>query len=129
MFRCTDVAKIDHGEIYLRGRLTDQINFEVQEAYEQARKGAKTLALFTATILPAAERNVEAAETAYAKGKTPFLSLVESQRSLIGWRDRYYETQADYLRRRAALERVTGGPPAALDAPSGNGPNISCPPR
>src|SRR5206468_3376629 len=69
-------------------RLTNQVNFEVQEAYEQLRKAEKTVALYTKTILPAAESNVKAAQAAYVAGKTPFLSLVESQRNLIGLRDR-----------------------------------------
>jgi cobalt-zinc-cadmium efflux system outer membrane protein len=96
-------------------RLINQVNFDVQEAYEQARKAEKTLVLYTKTILPAAEDNVKAAESAYVTGKIPFLSLIESQRSLITLRDRYYETVADYFRRRATLERVTGGP---LNAPA-----------
>jgi cobalt-zinc-cadmium efflux system outer membrane protein len=108
-------------------RLTDQVNFEVHEAYEQARRGEKTLLLYTKSILPAAEANVQAAESAYVTGKIPFLSLIESQRSLVGLRDRYYETLADYLRRRATLERVTGGPlipSAAVDSHPGSLPKV-----
>ena len=107
-------AKIAQRQAELTRR-TDQINFEVQEAYEQARKAEKTLALYTKTILRAAEANVKAAESAYVTGKIPFLSLIESQRSLIALRDRYYETVADYFRRRAALERATGGPLSTSD--------------
>jgi outer membrane protein TolC len=91
-------------------RQTDQVNFEVQQAYEQVLESERTVRLYEKTILPAARQNIEAARSAYATGKIPFLSLIEAQRSAVGLRDRYYEAIADYYRRRATLERVTGGP-------------------
>jgi outer membrane protein TolC len=90
-------------------RLTDQVNFEVQQAHEQVREGEGAVKLYEERILPAARENVKAALTAYVTNKVPFLSLIEAERNLVGLRDRYYETLADVLRRRATLERVTGG--------------------
>lgn len=95
-------------------RQTDQTNFEVQQAYEQVRESERAMRLYEETILPAARENVKAAQTAYVTAKIPFLSLVEAQRSLVGLLDRSYETTAEYHRRRATLERVTGGPLSAL---------------
>ena len=89
---------------------TDQVNFQVQESYEQVRESEKTVQLYKKTILPAARKNIEAARSAYEAGKIPFLSLVEAQRNLVELQDRYYEAVADYFRRRAMLDRVTGGP-------------------
>ena len=91
-------------------RLTDQANFEVQQAYEQVRESERVVRLYEATILPAAEANVKAAQAAYVTGRIPFLSLVEAQRGVVGLRDRYYEAVADYFRRRAVLERAVGAP-------------------
>lgn len=91
-------------------KLVDQTNFEVQQAYAQVHESERALQLNEDTILPAARENVKAAQTEYVTGKIPFLSLVEAQRSLVGLLDRYYETTAEYQRRRATLERVTGGP-------------------
>jgi outer membrane protein TolC len=91
-------------------RQSDQVNYEVQEAYEKLLKGARSVDLYEQTILPAAKRNVDAAQAAYITGKIPFLTLIEAQRSQVGLRDRYYESLADYFRRRATLERVIGGP-------------------
>jgi outer membrane protein, heavy metal efflux system len=91
-------------------RQADQVNYQVQEAFEKARQGEQSVALYAKTILPAAKANVEAAQAAYVTGKIPFLSLIEAQRNQVGLRDRYYETVADYFRRRATLERVIGGP-------------------
>jgi cobalt-zinc-cadmium efflux system outer membrane protein len=92
-------------------RLTDQVNFEVQQAHAQVRESERAIVLYRQTLLPAAEANIKAAQSAYVTGKIPFLSLVEAERSLIGLRDRYYEVVAEYFRRRAALERAAGGPP------------------
>jgi cobalt-zinc-cadmium efflux system outer membrane protein len=103
-------------------RLTDQVSFQVQEAYEQARESERVVDLFDTTILPAAEANVKAAQSAYVTAKVPFLSLIEAQRNFVLLRDRRYEVIADYFRRRATLERVVGGPlvPMPEGAHSGN---------
>lgn len=98
---------------------TDQVNLQVQEAYEQVLESEKSVRLYNTTILPAAGENVKAARTAYAAGGIPFLSLIEAQRNLVGLRDGYYEELAAYHRRRATLERVTGGP---LSPPEGGNP-------
>lgn len=90
-------------------RLRDQVAYQVQEASAQVRESAKAARLYEKTILAAAEANVKEARAAYANLKIPFLSLVEAQRNLVNLRDRYYETLADYHRRRAVLERVVGG--------------------
>jgi outer membrane protein TolC len=91
-------------------RQVDQAHFEVQQAYEQVLESKRTAQLYEKTLLPAARQNVEAARSAYATGKVPFLSLIEAQRSRVSLRDRYYEAVADYFRRWATLERASGGP-------------------
>jgi outer membrane protein TolC len=98
-------------------RLTDRVNFEVQEAYEQVRESERVLDLYEETALPAARRNVELAVSEYAVGRVPFLNLVEAQRDLVELRDRYFEAAAESLRRRAALERAAGGPAAPPPRP------------
>lgn len=96
--------------------LTDQVNLQVQEAYEQVLESEKGVRLYDETILPAARENVKAARTAYAAGSIPFLSLIEAQRNLVELRDSSYEESAEYYRRRATLERVIGGPSLPLQA-------------
>jgi outer membrane protein TolC len=88
----------------------DQLNFQLQEAYEQVTESEQVVRLYEKTILPAARRNVEDARSAYETGKSPFLTLIEAQRNQVGLLDRYYEALADYFRRQATLERVVGGP-------------------
>jgi outer membrane protein TolC len=100
-------------------RLTDQVNYQVQEAYARVLRSEKAVRLYRDTILKAAEANVKAAQFAYITTKIPFLSLIEAQRNAVTLRDRYYEALADYFRRRAELERAIGGPPTpARPAPA-----------
>jgi outer membrane protein TolC len=106
-------------------RQRDQVNLQVEEAHAQVRESERVVPAHTETILPAAGANVKAAQPAYVTGKIPFLSLIEAERNVIGLRDRYYESLADYFRRRAALERAAGGPlvPSAPAAKSGMPPH------
>ncbi len=88
----------------------DEIGFRVQEAFEKVKRSAQALTLYEKTILPAAKANVESAQAAYTTGKVAFLNLLEAQRNHANLREQYYETLAEYGRRRAALERAIGGP-------------------
>jgi outer membrane protein TolC len=101
-------------------RLIDRVNFEVQEAAAQVRESERVIRLYESEILPASDLNVKAARAAYTQGQIPFLTLVEAQRGAVELRDRYYDAVAAYGRRRAALERVLGGPlpPAAETSPA-----------
>lgn len=112
------MARIAQRRAELDSRL-DQIGLQVQEAYEQASESEKAVRLYEETILPAARENIRAAQIAYATGKIPFLSLIEAQRSSVMLKDRFYEVQADYFRRQATLERVTGGPLTPSAPPPG----------
>jgi outer membrane protein TolC len=105
-------------------RQTDQVNFQVQEAYAQVQRSERSVRLYEKTILPAAQKNVDAAVSAYSPGgKIPFVSLIEAQRNQVGLRDRYFEALAEYQRRRAALERAVGGSLTPPTAQPGHGPS------
>jgi outer membrane protein, heavy metal efflux system len=99
-------------------RQVNQVNFDVQQAYEQVLEAARIAGLYKQRILPDAEANVKAAQTTYVTGKIPFVTLLEAERTLVGLRDRYYETVADSFRRRATLDRATGGPPTVPQPPA-----------
>jgi outer membrane protein TolC len=103
-------------------RLTDQVHFQVQEAYARAQRSERSVRLYKDTILRAAEANVKAAQTGYVTGKINFLSLVEAQRNVVSLRDRYHEAVAEYFRRRAALERAVGEPLRSFH--TGGGPAV-----
>ena len=105
-------AKLAQKQAELDGRL-NQVRLQVQEAYEQLlERPERILALYDKSILPAAQENVKGAQSAYVTGKTPFLSLVEAQRSVVNVRERYFEATADYFSPPPGhpWSRVIGGP-------------------
>src|SRR5262249_56160108 len=77
-------------------RLSDQVNYEVQQSYEQVRESERVVRLYEKDVLPAARLNVKAALAAYVPGKIPLISLIEAQRNVVGLEDRYHEAVADY---------------------------------
>ena len=84
------------------------VNDQVDRLYGWL-KGQDRLRLFHFTS--ETPENVKAAQSAYVTGKTPFVSLIEAQRSLVMQRDRNFEVTADYFRRRATLDRLVGQSP------------------
>jgi outer membrane protein TolC len=88
----------------------DDVNQEVQTAYEQLRESRRAVDLYAGLSLPAARQNVAVAQAGYEAGREDFLRLVIAQRQFIHLRDKYQEAIANYHRRRAELERVVGGP-------------------
>jgi outer membrane protein TolC len=108
-------AKIAQRQAEL-ARHTDQVNFQVQQAYEKVRKSEKAVRLYEDTILPASELNAKTARTAYVAGRITATARIEAERSLVTLKDRYFEAIADYFRNRATLERVVGAPLTPLAA-------------
>jgi outer membrane protein TolC len=90
-------------------RMSDQANYEVQQAYAQVRESERVVRLYEKEVLLAAENNVKAAKAAYIPGKIPLIALIEAQRNVVSLQDRYHEAVAEYFRRLAALERAAGG--------------------
>jgi cobalt-zinc-cadmium efflux system outer membrane protein len=88
----------------------DDINHEVQAAFEQLVENLKTLKLYETKILPAARQNVETARTTYTTATLDFLRLVESQRRYIALLEKQREAEAELLRWSAKLEQAIGGP-------------------
>jgi outer membrane protein TolC len=105
-------AKVAQRRAELASR-TDLVNFQVHEAYEQVHESESVVRLYQRSILPAAGDNIKAARPAYVTAQIPLLGYLEAQRTFVSLQDRYYEAVADYFRRRATLERVSGGPLSA----------------
>src|SRR5262249_38819161 len=102
-------ARIAERRAELAGR-SDQVNLQLQEAYEQVIESERIVRLYEKAILPAARNNIAAARSAYETAKVPFLNLIEAERNQVSLLDRYHEAVTDYFRRRASLERIIGGP-------------------
>ena len=63
--------------------------------------------LFKKTTVPSTQANVREAQASYISGKIPFLTLVAAQKEMYLAQERLYQVQAESLRRKATLDRVT----------------------
>jgi cobalt-zinc-cadmium efflux system outer membrane protein len=86
----------------------DEIQNDVQVAYERLVEGRQALELYRQRILPAAEQSLAEARAQYVAGTVDFLRLVEAQRQLIVFREQRVAVEADYHRRVADLHRAIG---------------------
>jgi outer membrane protein TolC len=103
----------------------DDINNEVQAAYERVIEMRQIVDLYASRTLPASRQSVESARANYIAGKGDFLRLVTAQRRLIEFLDQHQQAIAEYHIRWADLERAVAGPvPTAAPAeevPPGGG--------
>ena len=101
----------------------DDINNDVQSAYERVLEMRQIVELYANRSLPAARQNVESAQADYVAGKGDFLRLVSAQRQLIELRERHQQAIAEFHSRLADLERAVAGPvpaeAAAEEVPAG----------
>jgi outer membrane protein TolC len=103
------IARVTQRRAELEQR-TDEIQNDVQGSVARLTESSRVVKLYDDTILPAAQKSIEAAQASYVSGKLDFLRLIEAQRQLIRYREKQYEAVADHHRRFAELERVLGGP-------------------
>lgn len=85
------------------------LSTEIREAYGKlviARATAQTL---TDTVLPSAQKAVDAVLNAYTAGKSSQLEILESQRTLIEARTQNLEALVAYHQAAAELDALTGG--------------------
>jgi outer membrane protein TolC len=98
-------------------RLVAQISLEIQSAFERAEAARKSLDILRQRILPAAESSFATANSSYVSGTIDFLRVVEAQRQLLMFRDRFVEAEVALHIRVAELERVLAGPILWLENP------------
>jgi outer membrane protein TolC len=88
----------------------DDVNNEVQAAYERVIEMREVVRIYAQQTIPAAEQNVKSARADYTSGKGEFLRLIAGQRQLIALLEKHQESIAEYHVRLADLERAVGGP-------------------
>ena len=86
----------------------DQVQFEVQSAFERAAQSQQVIRLYEEKILPATQRSVDSALANYTSGKLDFLRLLDAERQVYSQREMYYQAIAEHQRRLAELDRAVG---------------------
>lgn len=94
------------------------IGYEVANAYELVEESRRTVAIYSARIIPVSQQNIAAASANYDVGKVSFLELATAQRQSIELRRKQEEALATYHIRLAELVRVVGGSLPSNSPPS-----------
>jgi outer membrane protein, heavy metal efflux system len=81
---------------------------EVQSALAMVRARNELVALYEGTLLPQAQSSLQSAEAAYQTGKVDFLSVLDSERSILDLRLAHAMALADLGEALSALERSVG---------------------
>ncbi|MBI5744071.1 MAG: TolC family protein [Elusimicrobia bacterium] len=81
---------------------------ELKEASVKLNYYARLTELYSGTVLPQAEQSLKAAEAGYQAGKTDFLDLVDSNRTLLETRREFYEYSAGYAGWLGRIKSLTG---------------------
>lgn len=89
----------------------DAVQVEVRAAWVRLEEALVQAALYRDRILPAARRQVAAAEAGYQSGRDDFSDLMRAERRLRSFERAYAEALADTWRRQASLARTVGVAP------------------
>lgn len=106
-------ARVAQEQAALEGRI-NEINFEVEQAYQRLVESRQSLLVYKERLLPTARQSVDSARASYDVGSLDFLRLVSSQRESLSIQEAYFQAMAEYHKRLAELDRAVGTPPPSL---------------
>ncbi len=89
-------------------QLANTLASRAQEVLYELQNSDRKIRLYRDTIIPKVKEMVAASESAYQAGSLDFLSLIDSQRTLIRYQLEYERVVADNGQRLAELEMLTG---------------------
>jgi outer membrane protein TolC len=89
-------------------RLTDAARTQAFVAERQLEESLHVVELFETRLLPVARQQIDAARAGFITAQNPFGSVIEAERNLRGVELEYQMKRADYVRRRAELDRALG---------------------
>jgi outer membrane protein TolC len=84
--------------------------FEVKDVWVKATNARSTAKIYSENVIPLAEQSLKAAITEYKTEKIDFLTLIDSERTLLDAELVYYRALADFETNLAELERAVGIP-------------------
>jgi len=86
----------------------NMVLFDIRDAYARAEANKKVADLYANSFIPQADETVKAAIRGYESGKTDFLSLLNSQRTLIEFKLDRYKALMELQISLADLEKAVG---------------------
>lgn len=97
----------------------NRIRLAVQEAYVRVQAASQRASFLRSSILPQSEQAIEVSRVAYQTDRGDFLTLVDTERSLLDARHSYYLALSNLEQALSDLEHAVGTdlvPPAAVAA-------------
>ncbi|MFQ5956825.1 MAG: TolC family protein [Candidatus Brocadiales bacterium] len=88
----------------------NSVLFEVKDFWVKATNAQTTTRIYSESVIPLAEQSLKAAITEYETEKIDFLTLIDSERTLLEVELEYYRALADFEVNLAELERAVGIP-------------------
>jgi outer membrane protein, heavy metal efflux system len=85
-----------------------QVNARITELLAGLERGRTLLELYRAEVLPQAETTVASALASYRTGRVDFMTLLDAQMTLNGFRQEMFDLLAEYGTLVAALEATVG---------------------
>jgi outer membrane protein TolC len=82
--------------------------FEVKDFLVKIQSSESTINLYKTGVIPQAEQSLKAARIGYEADRIDFLTLIDSQRTLLNSRLLYYRALTDFEQNLANLERAIG---------------------
>lgn len=82
--------------------------FEVKDLFVRVQSSESTINLYKTGVIPQAEQSLKSARIGYEANKVDFLTLLDSERTLLNARLLYYRALTDYEQNLANLERAVG---------------------
>lgn len=84
------------------------VHANVRSLTARVRSHEKLLQIYQTALIPQAASTMNSSRSAYQAGRTNFLELLDSERSLYETRIAYYRNYAQYVEALAKLEELTG---------------------
>ncbi|MGR3219831.1 MAG: TolC family protein [Candidatus Anammoxibacter sp.] len=91
-----------------REAINNRTLFEIREFISKVISAESTLNLFKTSVVPQAKQSLEAARIGYETGRTDFLTLIDSQRTLLDAKLQYYRALVEFEQNLAKLEKTVG---------------------
>jgi cobalt-zinc-cadmium efflux system outer membrane protein len=89
-------------------KATRELHSEIRSLTAKVRSHEKLLQIYQTALIPQASSTLNSSRTAYQAGRTNFLELLDSERSLYETRIAYYRNLAQYVDSLARLEEMAG---------------------
>lgn len=88
--------------------VNNQTLFELRDIISMLISAESTVNLFQTSVIPQAQQSLDAARIGYETGNIDFLTLIDSQRTLLDAKLQYYKAITQYEQNLARLEKTVG---------------------